>query len=264
MKKTSKKEASMLIDNPAGNFRFLKGIGPFSSGVVAHPGYEVVHVTFHPLPPLQRGFELIERHLQRNQRPLNALCGMELRIPQPFSRQGFNEFNQPYIDKLAGWNLLVNGLNPVARTNVAPTVNPVSEPSVYGFSYTVPMQHGGATFVVSGAAEVQLGESGEYNIISHGDTSTAGLRQKAEQVLQSMTNRLRALQVTWAEVTTVEIYTVHNLHPLLATTVLPALQGASRYGVHWHYARPPVVELECEMDVRGVRQEIILPGENKN
>ena len=141
----------MRIDNPTGNFQFLKGIGPFSSGVVAHSGYEIVHVTFHPLPPLQRGFELIERHLQRSKRPLNALCGMELRIAQPLSRQAFNEFNQPYINKLAGWHLLVDGLNPVARTNVAPAINPVSEPSVYGFSYTVPAQHPGVTFVVSGA-----------------------------------------------------------------------------------------------------------------
>jgi hypothetical protein len=251
----------MLVDNPAGNFHFLKGIDPFSSGAVAHSGYEVVHVTFHPLPPLQRGFELVERHLQRSQRPLNALCGMELRIPQPFSRQAFNEFNRPYINKLASWNLLVDGLNPVARTNVAPTVNPVSEPSVYGFSYTVPAQHEGATFVVAGAAETRLRENGEYDIISHGDTSTAGLRQKAEHVLQSMTSRLQGLRVTWADVTTVEIYTVHDVHPLLATTILPALQGANRHGVRWHYARPPVVELECEMDVRGVRQEIILPGQ---
>ena len=250
----------MLVDNPAGNFQFLKGIGPFSSGVVAHSSYEIVHVTFHPLPPLQRGFELIERHLQRNKRPLNALCGMELRIPQPLSRQAFNEFNQPYINKLAGWNLFVDGLNPVARTNVAPVVNPVSEPSVYGFSYTVPAQYEGVTFVVSGLPEVQLKESGTYDIISHGDTSTAGLRKKAEHVLQGLTARLQGLQVTWAEVTTVEVYTVHDLHPLLATTILPALQGANRHGIRWHYARPPVVEIECEMDVRGVHQEMILSG----
>ena len=57
-----------------------------------------------------------------------------------------------------------------------------------------------------------------------------------------------------------EVYTVHDLHPLLATTILPALQGANRYGVRWHYTRPPVVEIECEMDVRGVHQEMILAG----
>ena len=75
-------------------------------------------------------------------------------------------------------------------------------------------------------------------------------------MLQSLTARLQGLQVTWADVTTVEIYTVHDLHPLLATTILPALQEANRYGIRWHYARPPVVELECEMDVRGVRQPV--------
>jgi hypothetical protein len=105
----------MLINNPAGNFSFIKGIEPFSFGAVAHPGYEIVHVTFHPLPLLQQGFTLVERHLQSLQRPLQALCGMELRIPRPLSPQGFNEFNQPYIQQLASWKLLVDGLNSVAR-----------------------------------------------------------------------------------------------------------------------------------------------------
>ena len=73
----------MLIDNPTGNFQFIKGIDPFSFGAIAHPGYEIVHVTFHLLPPLQKGFTLVERHLQSLQRPLQALCGMELRIPSP-------------------------------------------------------------------------------------------------------------------------------------------------------------------------------------
>src|SRR5438093_4866321 len=128
----------------------------------------------HHLPPLPPCFEMIECQLQRSKRSLNALCGMELRIAQPLSRQAFNEFNQPYINKLTGWHLLVDGLNPVARANVAPIINPVSEPSVYGFSYTVPAQHPGVTFVMSGAPEVRRGRREEYNIISPGDMSTAG------------------------------------------------------------------------------------------
>lgn len=250
----------MLIDNVLGNFRFLKGIEVFSSGAVAQPGYEIVHATFHPLPPLNKGFELIERHLQRTQRSLNALCAMELRLPQPLSAQGFKEFNQPYIKKLADWNLLVEGLNPVARTNVAPEANPVPEPSVYGFSYTVPAQHQGATFVVTGVAEVQFREDGRLDIIAPGDVSLIGLRQKANGVLQVLAIRLQAMEVRWADVTAVGIYTVRDIHPLLATTILPALQGADRHGICWHYAWPPVVGLELEIDVRGVRQEIVLPG----
>ncbi|MBI3798764.1 MAG: hypothetical protein HY268_17585 [Deltaproteobacteria bacterium] len=45
----------MLIDNPTGNSKFLKGFGPFSAGGDAHSGYEIVHVTFHALPSWQRG-----------------------------------------------------------------------------------------------------------------------------------------------------------------------------------------------------------------
>ena len=251
----------MIVDSPKGNFKFIKGIGPFSSGSVAHPGYEIVHATFNPLPPLPKGFELIERHLQSLKRPVQALCGMELRIPKPLSSQAFNEFNQPYIKKLESWALPVDGLNPVARTNVAIAVNPVSEPSVYGFSYTVPSQHKGATFVTAGAAEVRRsGEGAGYEIISHGDVSTAGMRQKAEYVLQILDARLQEMKVAWADVTTVEIYTVHNIYPLMETTVLPALKSANHHGIRWHYARPPVVEAECEMDARGVHQELVLPG----
>jgi hypothetical protein len=41
----------------------------------------------------------------------------------------------------------------------------------------------------------------------------------------------------------------------------PNKQGAAgRHGIRWHYARPPVVDVEYEMDVRGVHQELILPG----
>jgi hypothetical protein len=250
----------MLTDNPKGNFRFITGIAPFSFGVVANPGYEIVHVTFHPLPPLQRGFTLIERHLQSLQRPLQALCGMELRIPNPLSPQAFDEFNQPYIEKLASWNVLVDSLNPVARSNLALAVDPVPEPSAYGFSYTVPAIWEGTTFLLAGTPEVRARSGTERDIVARGDVSPAGLRQKAAYVLEALAARLQELQVTWTEVTTVEVYTVHDLYPLLVTTLFPALQGADRHGIRWHYAHPPVIEVEYEMDVRGVHQELILPG----
>jgi len=66
------------------------------------------------------------------------MCGMELRSPSHFSFNGFNQFNAGYIDVLKRWDILFDGMNPVARTNIAPEVNPPGEPSLYGFSYTVP------------------------------------------------------------------------------------------------------------------------------
>ena len=249
----------MLMHHPTGNYTFIEGIGPFSSGCKAQPGYEIVHATFDPLPPLQTGFGLIERHLQSLGRPIEALCGMELRIPQPLSPQAFNEFNAPYIKQLADWNILVDGMNPVARTNVAPAVQPVTEPALYGLSYTVPSQHQGTTFVLSGSAETRRAPEGEgYEVVSHGDVSTEGLRQKAEHVRDTLTARLNELEVAWADVTTVQLYTVHNVHPLLETSLRSTQE--SRHGLLWHYSRPPVTELEYEMDARGVRQEYILSG----
>ena len=118
----------MLAENKLGNYSFLKGIAPYSAGVVAEAGFEIVHVRLSRYVPLRLGFDAIDAHLGKAGRPVQAICGMELRSPKPFSFTGFNEFNAGYVDVLKKWNLLVDGINPVARTNVAPAVNPPQSP----------------------------------------------------------------------------------------------------------------------------------------
>ena len=184
---------------------------------------------------------------------------MELRIPQPLSPQGFAEFNEPYVQRLADWNVLVDGLNPTARTNVALAVHPVAEPSLYGFSYTVPTDHDRPSFVLSGAAEIQRSEKGS-EIVSRGDVSSQGLSQKAQAVLEILADRLQEFSLAWTDVTAVELYTVHDVHPLLETEILPGLASGGHHGLRWHYARPPVTEVEVEMGAQGVYQECVLPG----
>jgi len=49
-----------LITNHKGNYHFLSGIAPFSSGVSAIEGYEIVHVTLKLPIPYHRGFDLID------------------------------------------------------------------------------------------------------------------------------------------------------------------------------------------------------------
>jgi hypothetical protein len=246
----------VLIDHPKGNYRFVKGSGPYSSGAVAMPGYEVVHAIFNPLPALGAGFDFIEKHLQAAGRPIHALCGMELRIPKALSIEDFNTFNQPYIDKLKAWDLHVDGLNPVARTNVAIAVDPVAEASVYGFCYTVPAEGAAAdTFVIAGAGELNEGGLAADQIVARGDVSAAGLTKKAERVLGTMSERLEAMGLGWEAATQSNVYSVHDIHPLMAGTILPKLGAAARHGVLWHFAAPPVLEIEYEMDVRGVRRE---------
>src|SRR5690349_17404152 len=108
----------MLVENKRGNYSFLRGIAPYSAGVVAAPGYEIVHARLRRYLPLRAGFDAAEAHLKSTRRPLQSMCGMELRSPKPFSFAGFNQFNAGYVEVLKKWDILLDGLNPVARTNI--------------------------------------------------------------------------------------------------------------------------------------------------
>ena len=61
---------------------------------------------------------------------------------------------------------------------------------------------------------------------------------------------------TWAHATGTHLYTVYDVHPFLGQEL--AARGAMRAGLNWHFARPPVRDLDYEMDVRGVMREIVL------
>jgi hypothetical protein len=249
-----------LIENTRGQYRFLTGVAPFSSGVMAMAGNEIVHVALHRPLPYREGFQLIDRHLKAQGRPRQALCGIELRSPKPFTFEGFAEFNQGYQDILADWDIWVDGKNPVARTNVAPEVGAPGEPVLYGFSHTVPSESSDTlpTFVMAGAAELKDGALSPEAIVRAGETSPEAFREKVAFVVAIMQQRMNAFQLKWSHATEVEIYTVHPLQPLVGPEILEKIGPAAMRGLHWFYSRPPVLGLEFEMDLRGVRQEIRL------
>jgi enamine deaminase RidA (YjgF/YER057c/UK114 family) len=270
----------MLIANPKGNYRFIAGRNPFSSGAVADEGYEIVHAAFDPMLPLDAGFARIETHLRSCGRPLNALSGMELRIPQALSLEGFRHFNQGYVQRFAKWGVQVGDLNPVARTNVAVEINPAPVPCVFGFSYTVassaasqstsssassqsspasPASQRRATFVLSGAPEVRGSGAGERTVVAPGDVSRDGMRKKIVEVLSSLGALLQEVGASWGDATAMDVYTVQDIHPHLADLLLREVPSANVRGITWHYARPPVADADFEMGVRRVLQEIILP-----
>ncbi len=247
----------MLAENSKGNYAFVRGIGPFSAAVTAQPGFEIVHARFLPPIALNDGYLRVERHIQELRRPFDALCGMELRIPRVLSRESFDEFNRPYIERLRAWGLEVAGANPVTRTNVAFETIPVSEPMLAGFYYTMPSTMRGETFVLSGAPEIASRDSG-IQIVARGDTSADGLRQKLECILHVLGGHLSEMKLKWEMATAVNLYTVFDIHPPLSSTVLPVLGAASHAGLTWHYARPPVNGLDVEIDARAVRSELIV------
>ena len=248
----------MLVENKRGNYFFLKGIAPYSAGVVAGTGFEVVHVRFARYIPLRSGFDAVEAHLKRAGRPRQAMCGMELRSPKPFSFTGFNQFNAGYIDVLKKWDILFDGMNPVARTNIAPEVNPPGEPSLYGFSYTVPSKARRKTFVVAGAGELPEGSLEPKDVVRRGESSGAAIQEKAHFVMGLMEGRLRGLSVGWSDVTVSEIYTVHDIHPFVEQELLKRLEEGGAHGLTWHYSRPPIETIEFEMDLRGCVTELVI------
>jgi hypothetical protein len=82
------------------------------------------------------------------------------------------------------------------------------------------------------------------------------MRAKARFVLGEMERRLALLGFTWADTTATQVYTVRDPFPFLADEIVR--RGAARAGLTWHFCRPPVRELEFEMDCRGVANEIVI------
>jgi hypothetical protein len=248
----------VLVPYPKGNYSFLRGIAPYSAGVRADAGYEVVHVRLQRPVPLNAGFTLVKELLAANGRPVNALCGMELRSPRPFTFQGFSDFNAGYIQVLKDWKIIVDDVNPIARTNIAPETGAPSVPSLYGFSYTIYSNGSHRTFVVAGAGELPEGSLKPEDVVHRGDTSSAGLREKVRFVMKLMSERLKGLETSWDAVTTANMYTVHPVCGMLLDDIVRPMRASAMHGVTWHYSRPPIVSIEYEMDLRGVARETVI------
>ena len=244
---------STLIPFPDGGYAFLEGVYPYSQGVAALPGFAIERASFaHPVP-MAEGFRRISRHLALQNRPTTALCAAELRSPKPFSLEGFMEFNKGYVAVLEKWRLFRNGRNPVARSNVAPDPGPPAEPGFHAFCYTVPSARTGS-FVVAGSGEWPEGGRFPEDIVARGDVSPAGLKRKCDWVLDMMETRMKQLGVNWKQATVAQAYCVHDIHGLVPN-IQHRIQPST---LTRHYCRPPITELEFEMDLRGISVERVL------
>jgi hypothetical protein len=248
----------LLREVPAGGYRFLPGIRAFSSGVVAQPGWEIVHATLVTPVPWREGFGRIDRHLREISRPRTALCGIMLRSPAPFTFDGFDDFNEGYRALLGEWGILVDGDNPIPRTNVAPVVGAPAEPSLYAFDYTVAGTTPQPTFVVAGAGELRERARGPEGIVRRGETSPEAMREKARFVMGIMQDRMGALGGSWGRITMLDVYTAHSIHGLVEDEILRRAGPAAIHGVRWYPSRPPIQGLEFELDMRGVARELAL------
>lgn len=245
-----------LTRQDQGGYAFLplSGRSPYSGGVVATAGFEIVHATLRQPRPWRLGFAFVERHLSDLGRPRTALCAIELRCARPYPPHawlGPGSFNDEYQGLLQEWGLFVDGENPIARTNVAPEIAPPAEQTLYAFSYTIPRgSNAPTTFVVAG--------SGERPEVRAGETTPDALGEKTRDVMATIQGRLAGLGQSWDDTTSIGVYTVHAVESILIDDVLTPIGAAGRNGLRWYYTRPPITDREVELDARGVRQEIFL------
>jgi hypothetical protein len=247
----------MPADFLPGNYRYIPGVFQYSAGVAAAPGYEIRRVRFREAVPLARGFERAAHYISAAGRPLTTFCACELRSPAPFTEDGFRAFNESYVTTLREWGLFDGRVNPVARSNVCPEIDPLREPSFHAFAFTVAAPQATPTFVIAGSGEAPEGR-GSYaaHIVRRGETGPDAMREKARFVLGEMERRLGLLGFAWSDATGTQVYTVRDFHPFLADEIVR--RGAASAGLTWHFCRPPVRELEFEMDCREIASEQVI------
>lgn len=240
-----------------GGYSYIPGVFQYSAGVAPLSGHAIERVSFTRPVPLKEGFKRIADWLEQQGRPNAAFCACELRSPGQFTEDGFKEFNDLYVGTLSDWGIYKDGVNPVARANVCPEIGAPSTPSLHAFSYTVESDAPSDTFVIAGSGEAPEGK-GNYrdHILRLGETSPDAMREKARWVLAEMERRLSAFGAGWADTTATQLYTVHEIHSFLAEELIQ--RGAGHRGLTWHFNRPPVADLEYEMDCRRILVERVI------
>jgi hypothetical protein len=217
----------------------------------------VRRVRFRSPVLLKEGFARVEAIIREAGRPLTSFCACELRSPAAFTDEGFRNFNLHYVKTLAEWGLYDGNTNPVARSNVCPEIDPPAEPSFYAFSFTRPSQDATPSFVIAGSGESREG-SATYaeRTVRYRDLSPDGMKEKVRYVVGVMESRMGEFGFRWKDATAAQAYTVHDFHHVIAVELVR--RGAARSGLTWHFARPPVIDLEYEMDCRRVLREFVI------
>ena len=234
-----------LVHNAAGGYRFIGAHGrPFSNGVVADAACDLVHVTFERPLPLARGIDAAVRHVEAAGRPPQAIAGFELRIARPLSAAGFEEFNRGYVAKLRAIGLEVDGLMPAGRTNVAPVVGTIREPSVFGFTYTANGARDKPAFLLSGVPEEVEGDA----------------RTMLRNITEILAARAGELGCRLSDATAVQIYTSGPIDAESLADLAAELGDAALLGFRRFLSLPPIDGLKYEIDVRSAGTELTLPA----
>jgi enamine deaminase RidA (YjgF/YER057c/UK114 family) len=243
-----------LIENTAGAYKILPGGAAFCSGIIPYEGYEVVRVLLRPWIALEQGYGFIESYLKSVGRPIQAFCGIELRVPAPLAMSDWSTFNVPYLEQLRKWGLIFGDYSGVCRSNIALALHPPAATSLCAFSYTAPASAKSKTFFLSGQADIDA--SGKA--IAEGDTGPTAMQRRARYTIDTVGATLAKLGVSWQDTTQIAFFHAHEIPDLWGAQLLGSLGEALRGGVLVYRARPPIAGLEVELEARALRQELVV------
>ena len=243
-----------LIDNSAGNYKTLPSGAAYCAGNVPDPGFEVVRAELRPWLPLEQGYAFIESHLKSLGRPVQAFCGIELRVPEPLTLDKWSSFNVPYLAQLRKWGVLSGDYSLVCRSNIALDLYPPSMTSLCAFSYTVRASSKGLTFLLSGQADI-----GPNNkIIAEGEVGPQAMQERTRFTIDTVGDTLQRLGFSWEDTTRIALFHAHDIPGLWGPELLGAMGEPIRRGVLTYRARPPIAGGEVELEARAIRQELVV------
>ncbi len=247
-------QAGEMLDNRAGSYRIVPSGPAYCAGIVPDDGYEVVRAELHTWVPLDQAFAFIEAHLKGIGRPVQAFCGIELRVPAPLTLDNWSTFNIPYLEQLRKWGLMHENYSGVCRSNIALDLYPPKVTSLCAFSYTVPTKEKVKTFLLAGQADI--GSDGK--IIAEGDIGLEAMRKRTLFTIDTVANTLKKLGASWQETTRIALFHVHDIPDLWGAEVLGKIGEPIRKGILVYRARPPIAAAEVELEARAIRQELVL------
>ena len=247
----------MTGDFPAGNYRFIPAVFQYSSGVAANRGFEIERVRFDQPVALAEGFAQIAKYIQAAGRPLTSFCACELRSPAAFTDEGFRNFNLHYVKTLSGVGDLRRQDQSGGAQQCLPRDRSAGRAVVLRLLLHAPERGHAPSFVIAGSGEsLEGGATYAERTVRYRDLSPDGLKEKIRYVVGAMERRMGEFGFGWKDATAAQTYTVHDFHPVFAEELVR--RGAARSGLTWHFARPPVIDLEYEMDCRRVMRELVI------
>ena len=244
---------------PAGGYRFISHQFQYSGGVAAEPGFRIERARFARSVPLADGFDATEAYLAgignaRPPRSAPASCAPRRNSPTPVLSLSIGAMSSGWPP--GGFSTTRSTRLP-ARTSARKSTRPPRRRSTPSAIRCRAKAGRRAALSLPGAAKrARAALADEGRIIRPGDHSPEAMHEKASFVLGAMEQRMAALGFSWADVTATQVYTIFEIHPLLADEFVR--RGAMSGGLVWHFARPPVRGLDFEVDVRGVAHELVI------